>query len=158
MTRRGTLYLLIVVAFLAIATFALAQKKENPAAHAGHNLQTTLEALERAGWEAYKNRDKAAFTALATEDYAAGIANGQGMHDLKATLASMDQVTIESYTLRDFKLKTLGPRTALLTYHATMRYKIGTGAVQESKMYASDLWVKRAGEWKSLHYQETEIK
>lgn len=157
MARRRILFLLICLTLLATATFAPAQKKEN-AGKSDNNLQALLEKRARAGWEAYKNRNKAAFTALVTEDYAAGLANGQGLHDLKTTLASMDQVTIESYTLSDFKLATLGPRTALLTYHATMRYKIGTGAVQEAKLYASDLWVKRAGEWKSMHYQETEVK
>jgi hypothetical protein len=30
--------------------------------------------------------------------------------------------------------------------------------VRYSRVYISELWVKRGGEWKDLHYQETHVK
>src|SRR5215469_2778331 len=70
-------------------------------------LQTMLEKREKQGWEAFKNKDRNGFSAIATDDYTAVIADGNGERDLQGTLDSMKEITINSYTLSDFKLTSL---------------------------------------------------
>ena len=120
-------------------------------------LQAMLERGEKQGWEAFKNKDRNAFSAIATDDYTAVIADGNGERDLKGTLDSMKEITISSYTLSDFRLTLIGANAALLRYKATASYTIGTQAIS-GKLAVSDIWVKRGSQWKSLRYQETEMK
>ena len=58
-------------------------------------------------------------------DYTAVIADGNGERDLKGTPDSMKDITINSYTLSDFKLTSIGPDAALLHYKASASYTIG---------------------------------
>jgi hypothetical protein len=51
----------------------------------------------------------------------------------------------------------LGWEAVLLRYTASANYNIGTQAFS-GKLAVSDIWVKRGGQWKSLRYQETEMK
>lgn len=120
-------------------------------------LQTMLERRETEGWEAFKNKDRDAFSAIAMDDYTAVIADGNGERDLKGTLDSMKEITITSYTLSDFKLTAIGANAALLRYKASASYSIGTQPIS-GKLAVSDIWVKRGSQWKSLRYQETEMK
>ena len=120
-------------------------------------LQTALEQREKQGWEAFKNKDKKAFSAIATDDYTAVIADGNGERDLTGTLDSMRDITINSFTLSDFRMTSIGNDAALLSYKASANYTIGTQTIS-GKLAVSDIWVKRDGEWRSLHYHETEVK
>jgi hypothetical protein len=120
-------------------------------------LQTMLERREKQGWEAFKNKDRKGFSAIATDDYTAVIADGNGERDLNGTLDSMKEITINSYTLSDFKLTSMGTNAALLRYKASASYTIGTQPIS-GKLAVSDIWVNRGSQWKSLRYQETEMK
>ncbi len=158
---KWSLVLLLAVAMTA-PLHAQTSKPDKSADKAGSKssggLQSTLEKMERDGWEAYKNRDKKTLGDMVTDDYVAALADGQGPHDKQSALASADQVTVNKYSLSNFKLKTLGPDTALMTYDADATLSVGKGQPQTSKLYVIDLYVKRAGQWKSMHYQETEHK
>jgi hypothetical protein len=120
-------------------------------------LQSMLERREKQGWEAFKNKDRNGFSAIAADDYTAVIADGNGERDLNGTLDSMKEITINSYTLSDFKLTSMGASAALLRYKASANYTIGTQPIS-GKLAVSDIWVKRGSQWKSLRYQETEMK
>jgi ketosteroid isomerase-like protein len=156
--------MLVLLGSVAACVWLQAQTSGSPAkktaksANADSGLQATLEKLERAGWEAFKNKDKKAYQALVNDDYTAGFEDGQGEHDLKGALDSMGQVTVNSYTLSDFKLRSMSPDAAMLTYNAQVNLTMGGGKPEDMKLYVSDVWVKRAGQWKSLHYQETQRK
>ena len=142
-----------------VAVVAQAQSAA-PAGKAGSRdsaLQAMLERHEKQGWEAFKNKDRDGFSAIATDDYTAVIADGNGERDLKGTLDSMKEITINSYTLSDFKLTSMGANAALLRYKASASYTIGTQPIS-GKLAVSDIWVKRGSQWKSLRYQETEMK
>ena len=152
--------LLFAVCYSTVAVFAQAQNAAVSAGKAGSSgsgLQARLERREKQGWEAFKNKDRNGFTAIATDDYTAVIADGNGERDLKGTLDSMKEITINSYTLSDFKLTMMDPNAALLRYKASASYTIGTQPIS-GKLAVSDIWVKRGTQWKSLRYQETEMK
>lgn len=126
---------------------------------AGHgNLQTRLEQMEKAGWQAYKNKDAKAFKALCWPDYTAVLADGAGERSLESTVAAMKEITILDYTLSGFRVTVTGPQSAILSYTATSKLQIGKGQPQASKMAVTDVFVKRDGDWKSIRYQETEMK
>jgi uncharacterized protein (TIGR02246 family) len=147
---------------LALATALWAQHpavKPGQTGMAGHgNLQTRLEQMEKAGWQAYKNKDAKAFKALCWPDYTAVLADGAGERSLESTVAAMKEITILEYTLSGFRVSVIGPQSAILTYTATSRIQIGKGQPQSSKMAITDVFVKRDGEWKSIRYHESEIK
>jgi hypothetical protein len=50
-----------------------------------------------------------------------------------------------------------GPDAALVIYEVTMQFP-PKAQVRYSRVYISSLWVKRAGEWKEVHYQETNVR
>lgn len=148
------------VCYATMTVFAQAQSAAASAGKAGSRdsgLQATLERREKQGWEAFKNKDRNGFTAIATDDYTAVIADGNGERDLKGTLDSTKEITINSYTLGDFRLTMIGSNAALLRYTAAASYTIGTQPIS-GKLAVSDIWVKRGTQWKSLRYQETEMK
>jgi len=153
----------VVLFTVCCATVAVLAQAQSAPASAGKAdsrdsaLQTMLERREKQGWEAFKNKDGNGFTAIATDDYTAVIADGNGERDLKGTLDSMKEITINSYTLSDFKLTLMGSNAALLRYKASANYTIGTQPIS-GKLAVSDIWVKRGSQWKSLRYQETEMK
>jgi hypothetical protein len=151
---------LLFAAWYAITALVAQTQNEATAGKAGSadaRLLATLEQREKQGWEAYKTKDKKAFSEIATDDYTAVIADGNGERDLKGTLDSMSEITITAYSLSDFKLAKLGSDAVLLRYKATANYTIGTQAIA-GKLAVSDIWLRRDGQWKSLRYQETEMK
>jgi hypothetical protein len=64
---------------------------------------------------------------------------------------------ISNYTLWGFKFIPLGAEGAFVIYESTMQFP-PKSVVRFSRVYISELWVKRGGEWKELHYQETHVK
>jgi hypothetical protein len=45
----------------------------------------------------------------------------------------------------------------MVIYEVTMQFP-PTAEVRYSRVYITEIWVKRAGQWKELHYQETHVK
>jgi hypothetical protein len=104
-------------------------------------LLATLERLENQVWEKFKNKDKAGYTAIVTDDYTAVATDGKGERDLKGTLDSFKDITIGSYALSEFRLTMLGPSAALLRYNASAKYSIGTQQFS-GRLAVGDIWVK----------------
>ena len=156
---RNTIVLLAVVWYATVAAVVQAQSMR-PAHKTGHHdsaLQSTLEQRETQGWESFKNKDRNGFAAIVAGDYTAVLADGNGERDLQGTLDSMKEITINSYRLSEFKLTSLSSNAALLRYQASANYTIGTQPIS-GKLAVSDIWVKRGSQWKSVRYQETEMK
>jgi hypothetical protein len=51
----------------------------------------------------------------------------------------------------------LGPEAAFVIYEVTMEFP-PKAQVRYLRVYVGELWVKRAGQWKIQHYQETKVK
>jgi hypothetical protein len=150
---------LLAAGCATVAALAQAQCTPSAGKTGSHDsvLRTMLEQREKQGWEAFKNKDRNEFSAIATKEYTAVLADGNGERDLQGTLDSMKEITIDSYTLSEFKLTSLGSNAALLRYQASANYTVGTQSIS-GKLAVSDIWVKHGGQWKSLRYQETEMK
>jgi hypothetical protein len=51
----------------------------------------------------------------------------------------------------------LGSDAAFLTYESTIQFP-PKSQVRLSRVYITELWIKRFGQWKEVHYQETHVK
>jgi hypothetical protein len=123
--------------------------------------QSTPEGMFRAKikaeWDALKTKDKKAYGALLADDYEGVEVDGRGERTKAQAIDELTQGNIFNYTLWGFKLIPVGPDAAFVIYEVTMEFP-PKSAVRFSRVYVTELWVKRAGEWKELHYQETHVR
>ncbi|MGA8619481.1 MAG: nuclear transport factor 2 family protein [Candidatus Sulfotelmatobacter sp.] len=116
-----------------------------------------FEAKIKVEWEALKNKDKRAYGDLLADDYQGVEVDGRGERNKVQALTELVETNAFNYTLWGFKLIPLGPEAALAIYEVTMQFP-PKSQVRYSRVYISELWVKRAGQWKEVHYQETHVK
>jgi hypothetical protein len=120
-------------------------------------LKDMFELKIKTEWDALKNKDKKAYGALLADDYEGVEADGRGERTKMQAINEMADTNVSNYTLWGFKLIPLGPDAAFVIYEVTMQFP-PKSVVHYSRVYITELWVKRGGEWKELHYQETHVK
>jgi hypothetical protein len=143
----------LICALVFLSCFAAAQGKSaaaKPKSVVGPNPAT----IEKA-WADFQKKDAAGVSSIASDDFIEIWADGSGVHDKKSTLAGMQAMNMEKYSLSDFKFRPLGDKAALADYRANVKFK---GDAKEYKLLVSEVWQKRGAGWKLVHYQETEVK
>ena len=120
-------------------------------------LNDMFQAKIKAEWEALKNRDKKAYGELLADDYQGVEVDNQGERTKIQALNELANGNVSNYTFWGFKLIPLGPDAAFVIYEVTLQFP-PRSVVRFSRVYITELWVKRGGQWKELHYQETHIK
>ena len=139
-----------------VSCFAAAQDTKLKGAPGAKSAQApALQGKIEQAWKEWVKKDEKAVGNVLADDAVEIWADGKGPHDKKSTLEGMKSMNIEKYALSDFKFTPLGEKVELATYRATVRFH---GAAQPDNVDVSEVWVKRGGEWKLVHYQETEIK
>ncbi|MEO8430798.1 MAG: nuclear transport factor 2 family protein [Acidobacteriota bacterium] len=149
------------IAFGAFATASLARgepvsavPERPPPAAASTSLEETLTRLEKQSWEAWKGRDGKFFQDFLSDDH---VEVGFGGPTDKATVVSgvaSPVCVVRGYSIDRFHLTALDANTALLTYHAAQDTTCG-GQPVPSPVWASSLYVRRAGRWWNALYQQT---
>jgi hypothetical protein len=124
---------------------------------AGPALKDMFESKIKVEWEALKNKDKKAYGDLLADDYQGVEVDGRGERTRLQTLAELADTNVANYTLWGFKVISLGPDAALVIYESTIQFP-PKSVIRYSRVYISELWIKRAGQWKEVHYQETHVK
>lgn len=160
-------YILYSCVALALPWLACAQQ---PAAAAKPSLSTpskntaaqpklgeVLETKVRAAWEAFKKRDKAAYAAFLTDDFQAVEADGDGERSKAKILREVEHSMYTDYTLQLFRVDAVGSSHAFVTYESTIQFPKGS-AVRFRRVFISELWTNRDGEWKMMRYQETPVR
>ena len=157
----------IVFAILALlASMALAQQPTMPtkfgerqpsASSADAKLKDMFESKIQVEWEALKNKDKKAYGELLADDYQGVEVDGKGERTKIQTLNELPEGNVANYTLWGLSVVPVGQDAALVTYEVTMQFP-PKSAIRLSRVYISELWMKRAGQWKEVHYQETRVK
>ena len=157
-----------VLAFVSgLTALALAQEP-TASAKSGHAsqfggvsedsaLKEMFEAKIKVEWEAVKNKNKKAYAELLADDYQGVEADGRGERNRIQALNELANGNVSSYTLWGYKLIPLGSDAAFVIYEVTMQFP-PKSVVRFSRVYITELWVKRGGQWKELHYQETHVK
>jgi uncharacterized protein DUF4440 len=130
-------------------------RKASAATDAG--LKDFFQSKLKAEWDALKNKDKKTYGALLADDYQGVEVDGKGERNKLQAVNEMAETNVFNYTMWGYKLIPLGPDAAFVIYEVTMQFP-PKSVVRYSRIYVTELWVKRAGEWKELHYQETHVK
>ena len=120
-------------------------------------LDALLESKIRASWEAFKKKDPKAYGEFLTDDYHALEANNEGEQNKWHMLREVEHSMITDYALSFFQVTQLGPDAAFVRYEAFFKFP-PKSAVRFEKVMIGEIWVRRNGEWKSWHYQETRVK
>lgn len=116
-----------------------------------------IEAQVRKVWEAFKTKNKDSLAAMLSDDFREVEEGATGFGDKKAELAMVDEFEITAYTLKDFKVKSLSPNAALVTYLAHYEGKAGSEAVNANSAFG-EIWIREGNAWKGLYSQETALK
>jgi len=150
-----------------LTTFAVAQATATPLkadqnlpagrSSAESELKDMFESKIKVEWEALKNKDKKGYAELLADDYQGVEIDGRGERNKIQAVNEVEAGNVFTYTLWGYKLIPIGPDAALVIYESTVQFP-PTAQVRYSRLYISELWVRRAGQWKELHYQETHVK
>jgi len=149
-----------------LAGFAWAQQPAAPAQFgqgppakitANSTLQEIFQTKIKVEWEAIKNKDKKAYGELLAEDYQGVEVDGRGERNKLQAINEMPESNVFNYTLWGLKLIPLEPNGAFVIYESTIQFP-PKSQVRYSRVYITELWMKRAGQWKEVHYQETHVK
>jgi hypothetical protein len=146
----------LLAVFLASMGFSAGQSKHDSSS-AQPELKAVFESKIKAEWEALKKKDKKAYGDLLADDFQGVEVDGKGERTRIQAMNEVAEENVYNYTLWGFKLIPLGPDAAFVIYEVTMQFP-PKSVVRYSRVYISELWVKRGGEWKELHYQETHVK
>lgn len=112
-------------------------------------------ALEKATWQAWKDKDVDWFKKNATEDML--WVSGGGIQNKADVLKSIPTgCDVKSFSLSGFKCVMLAENAALLTYTAEQNTICG-GKANPPKMRATANYVKRNGKWLEALYMEAVV-
>ncbi|HTZ97767.1 MAG TPA: nuclear transport factor 2 family protein [Terriglobales bacterium] len=120
-------------------------------------LEAEFQARVEAEWNAIKAKDKKVYGDLLADDYEGVEVDSKGERNKLQAINELAEGNISRYTLWGFKLIPLGPDANFVIYEVTMQFP-PKSEVRFSRVYITELWLKRAGEWKIVHYQETHVK
>lgn len=120
-------------------------------------LKEMFEAKIKTEWEALKNKDKKAYGALLADDYQGVEVDARGERNKIQSINEVSNLNVYNYNLWGFKLIPLGPDAAFVIYEVTIQFP-PKSVMRYSRIYVTELWVKRAGQWQEVHYQETQVK
>lgn len=120
-------------------------------------LTNLLDAKIKAEWEAIKSKDQKALGELLTEDYVGVEADGGGERYKWKALSELRESAVTDYTLSFLKVMSLCSDVAFVRYEVFIKFP-PKSAVRFEKVLVGEVWVKRDGQWKAMHYQETRVK
>lgn len=120
-------------------------------------LKDLFAAKIKVEWDALKNKDKKTYAELLADEYQGVETDGQGERNKMQAIAEVSETNVANYTLWGLKVTPLGPDATFIVYEVTIQFPPGS-AIRFSRLYIGALWVKQNGQWKELHYQETNVK
>jgi hypothetical protein len=156
----------VLLASLAFAQQGTGQDKaaesKKPQQSSSAKLTELLEGNVRAEWEAFKNKDKKAYSDLLADDFVAIEDDGDGQRKKAAVVNEVDHSVVVRYYLNAFHVTSLGPNAAeptaaFVTYELTMEFPLKAQA-RFKRVLICELWRKQDGVWKAHYYQETRVK
>ena len=143
-----------LIAFACLLMLASAPAQQEQAATKSSQV---LEANVRRIWEDFKNKNKTSLGAALADSFRVLEEGTNGIADKNADLATVDGLELISYTLKDFTVRRLGPRSALVTYSAHYESKSG-GQTSKADSVFGEVWVRQGNGWKALYEQETYVQ
>ena len=143
-----------VGAALLVAIVPLFSAAQSPGAANAAAEDVAILDLEAKSWVAWKAQDATFFEQFLSEDHVEVHGYGvAGKNDVVGAIRSGGCV-VASYSLGPLKLVRASADSVLVTYRAEQSTKCGS-AVVPSPVWATSLYVKRAGKWLNVLYQQT---
>ena len=166
MNRTSLITLVLTTAALLTGCGAPAENKpatNNSTANAANTAtkpvataptKDTLMTMEKAGWEAWKNRD-AKWTQENASDKFVGLGTAGRMDKAASIKSYTDQkCEIKSYSLTDDQMQMVGPDVAVLTFKGAQDATCD-GKKSPANVNAASIYVREGDKWKSAFYAET---
>ncbi len=161
-------FIVLTLAFAAFLAACGAPADNKPAANNTTAANTaakpapvapTKEALmtmEKAGWEAWKNRDGKWTVDNASDKYVGFSSTGR-MDKAAAVKTYTDQkCEIKNYTLSDDQMQMVGPDVAVLTFKSAQDYTCD-GKKGPANVNSASIYVREGDKWKAAFYAETPV-
>lgn len=118
-------------------------------------LRDELMALERQSWEYMKARNRPALRRLLADDLLQIFSDGSRYYKSEF-LAYVGNYRLDGYEIEPtYAVRVIGPDVAALVYRVTSRGAARLDRTKSNKVLATSLYVRRAGQWTSVLYQET---
>jgi hypothetical protein len=154
-----------LVLLLASLSFGQQPSDQNTALQGGSSghasapsdLQQVLESKIKAEWEALKTRNKKTYGDLLADDFVAVEDDGNGERNKIQAIAEIDRSNIFNYSMSFFNSAPLAPDAAFVRYEITMEFP-PKAVFRYKRIYVTEIWLMREGQWKARHYQETRVK
>jgi len=153
-------YGFVVASLLVAMVVGESRGEQSPPSQADSaqpDLQSLFASRIHSEWEALKTKDKKAYGDLLADDFEGVETDGEGERNKVQAVNEVAGENVFQYTLWGLKVTPLGPEAALVTYEVTMEFP-PKSVLRYSRVLVSEVWVKRQGLWKELHYQETHVK
>jgi hypothetical protein len=116
--------------------------------------QDSLFALEKTGWEGWKNRDGKTFESLLSDKYVGFSAAGRTDKAASIKSNSTQNCKINSYSFSDQKMRMIGADVAVLTFKAEQDYTCD-GKKGDSPVQSASVYVREGDKWLNVFYAET---
>ena len=146
---------LSILSILLATTFAGAAESFEPGALSASD-EMLIRQLEFRSWVAWKSHDAAFFEQFLADDHVE--VHGHGITNKSAVVAGVRSPTcvVRTYSLGPFTVAKTSTDSVLVTYRAEQNTLCG-GARVPSPVWATSLYVRRAGRWVNVMYQHTPV-
>jgi len=146
-------------AALVLGGLVFGQQPQSPPAKASapDELTNLLDARIKAEWQAIKGKDQKGYGDLLADEFVAVEADGNGERYKWKALSELQQSAVNDFTLSFLKVTSLCADVAFARYEVFIKFPPNS-TVRFEKLLVGEVWVKRDGQWKALHYQETRVK
>ncbi len=140
---------MILMIAIGVSSIAFGQTKMSK----DSKVEAQIIALEKAGWEAWKNKNAAWYQTNLADD--ALQVNGGGVLNKSQILKiTGTDCEIKSFSLDNFKFLMLDKNSALITFTG-MQDGVCGGKTIPAKVYSTSVYVRRDGKWLNALYTET---
>ena len=146
-------------AALVLGGFVFGQQPQSPPTKpsAPDEFTNLLDAKIKAEWRAIKGKDQKAYGDLLADEFVGVEADGNGERYKWKALSELQQSAVNDFTLSFLKVTSLCADVAFARYEVFIKFPPNS-TVRFEKLLIGEVWVKRDGQWKALHYQETRVK
>ena len=142
---------------IVLASMASSQQPSAGKASAPAMPTDLFKAKVTAEWDAFKKKDRQAYSDLLADDFVAVEDDNQGMRNKAKAVAEIDGSVVRDYHLFALNVVSLNANAALVTYEITLDFPT-TAQVRFKRVLVSEVWLRRNGQWKERYYQETHVR
>jgi len=139
---------------LVFATLAAGSAAAEDKTAPGAGTAAQLEALERQSWVAWQSHDGKFFEGFLSDDHVEVGPRGTTTKASVVAGVTSPVCHVESYAVGDFHVNEIAADAALVVYHAEQKTTCG-GTPVPSPVWATSVYVKRAGRWQNALYEQT---